>query len=221
MAWEDSDIRRSIQRYLEGTLDVDWTIRTQRRQVSDEDRPVAVVQTGQESVLRAREARTQGEVESLVPVTVTAYPAIPVAPDEPKEGDPPFDAIREADLAAARIKTQLKRLITAGLTVTTEPKAGETRQWAGPFRIPLYDYAGVPLTGENRGGPVDPHDVLWVQRESLQVNAIQDPEDDTRWTVVCEFRATVEEPGRVVPDAEGYPADHLEGTFHPPPPPGP
>jgi hypothetical protein len=216
MAWETTDIKRSIQRYLEGTLDEDWTIRTQRRQVSDEDRPVAVIQTGEESVLRAREARTQGEIESLVPVTITCYPAVPTAPDK-EDPDAPFDAIREADLAAARLVTQLRRLVAVGLTVTSEPEEDVIRQWAGPFRIPLYDYADVPLTGKDRGGPADPHDVLWVQRESLQVRPIQDPEDDSRYTVICEFRVTVEEPGRVVPDEEGYVADHIEGAFFPPP----
>lgn len=217
MAWEDTDIKRSIQRYLEGTLDEDWTIRTQRRQVSDEERPVAAVMTGQMSPLRAIEARTQAENESLVPVTITAYPAVPAAPPEEADPEEPFDAIREADLAAAKLKTQLHRLFTIGLTVTTEPSKDVIRHWAGPFRIPLYDYAGVPVTGPDRGGPEDPHDVLWVQRESLQVNALQDPEDDLRYTVIAEFRATVEEPGRIVPDEEGYVADHIQGAFYPPP----
>lgn len=212
MAWETTDIKRSIQRYLEGTLTDDWTIRTQRRQVSDEDRPVAVVDTGEESVLRARESRTQGEVESLVPVTISCYPPLPVAPED-EDPDAPFDAIREADLAAAQLATHLRRWMMIGLTV----KDKDGRHWAGPFRIPLYDYAAVPLTGKDRGGPVDPHDVLWVQRESLKVRPLQDPEDDLRWTVVCEFRVTVEEPGRVRGEEEGYEAERLTGRFFPPP----
>lgn len=218
MAWETTDIKRSIQRYLAETLDEDWTIRTQRRQVQDEDRPVAVIQTGQESVLRAREARTQGEVESLVPVTITCYPAVPTAPED-EDPDAPFDSVREAEHAATVLVTHLRRLITIGLTVTTDLEGGGKRHWAGPFRIPLYDYADVPLTGKDRGGPEDfePHDVLWVQRDSLQVRPIQDPEDDTRYTVVCEFRVTVEEPGRVPAADESYIADSIKGSFHPPP----
>ena len=210
MAWEDSDIKRSLQRYLGETLEEPWAIRTQRRQVADEDRPVAVIQTGQATVLRARESVPQGEVESLVPITITAYPPLPVAPEE-EDPEEPFDAIRLADLAAEQLKTHLRRLITIGLVVRDK----DGRDWAGPFRIPLWDYADVPLTGPDRGGPEDPHDVLFVQRESLQVRSIQDPEDDLKWSVVCEFRVTVEEPGRIPDPDEGYVADGVVGRFKP------
>lgn len=216
MAWEVTDIKRSIRRYLLLTLDDDWTVRLERREVADDARPVGVVQTGALSVLRARESIPQGEVESLLPITISFYPAVPVAPDKPKEGDPPFDVNRQADFAADALKSRLERLFLHGMTVTTDNEDGSKRHWAGPFRVPLWDYDGIPLTGPDRAGPEDPHDVLWVQRESLSVNAIQDPEDDTRYAVVAEFRVTVEEPGRIADPAEGYVVEGLTGRWLPP-----
>ena len=215
MAWESDDVARSIRRYLDPVLDDAWTIRLERREVADEDRPVAVVETGPESTLRAREAITQGEVESLMPITITLYP--PLGPDPAEEEDPPADPIRAARQAAAQLASGLNRWLAYGLTVTTDLEDGGKRHWAGPFRIPLYDYAGVPLTGPDRAGPKEPHDVLWVPRESVSVEPIQDTDDLRRWSVVCNFRVTVEAPGRERAEDEGYVAEGIEGSYAPPP----
>lgn len=208
MAWESNDVRRSIRRYLGLTLGDPWTLRIERRQVRDEERPVALVELGPESTLRAREALVQGEVEVGYPVTISAYPALP---DRAEDADPPPDPLREAEAAAEALKTRLSRWVSIGMTV----KEGG-QHWAGPFRLPLWDYAGVPLTGEKREGPKVPHDVLFVPRESLSVEAIQDAEDLRRWSVVADLRVTMEMPGRE--DQEGYVAERLEGSYVPPGP---
>jgi hypothetical protein len=213
--WTADDISRSLRRYLAAALPEEWTIRLEVREVRDEDRPVAVVELGAISSVRAREAITQGEVESLAPVTITAYPPLP---DEPKAGeDPATDPLREARQQAATIASGLERLLVYGLTVTTEPEEGQRVHWAGPFRIPLYDYADVPLSGPEREGPKEPHDVLWVPQESVSVEPIQDTEDRRRWSVAMDFRVSMEAPGRERAEDEGFLAEGIEGSFVPPP----
>ena len=207
--WTADDIARSIRRYLSLALPDPWTLRVERREVRDEERPVAVVEVGGLAPLRAREAITQGEVESAAPVTVTAYPPLPAE----EEG---VDPLRQARLEAHAIASGLGRWLTWGMTVTTKDEDGKTIHWASPFRIPLYDYAGVPLTGDERKGPEDPHDVMWVPRESIGIEPIADNEDLRRWSVACDFRVSIESPGRERNPDEGFMAEGIEGTFTPP-----
>ena len=209
MAWEPDDILRSIRRYVAMTLPTDdeadprWTLRTERREVKDEERPVGVVTDGPIATVRARTAQIQGNVEEAMPVTITLYPAVAEATT---------DSLRLSRLEASRLKAQLNQLLNTGLTVTTT-EDGQRRHWAGPFRIPLWDYADVPLTGPDKAGPEDPHDVLWVEEKSVSVNAIQDPDDARRWSVVANFRVSVERPGRVpAPDEMGK-VSGVEGSF--------
>lgn len=213
--YEANDVKRSIRKYLAALLDESWTVRIERREVRDEDRPVAVIELGQESIVRAREALTQGEVETAFPVTVSCYPPLP--PEAEPTADPPPDPIREAEAIAEGVKTLLVRWLMFGLTVRTEPTKGTKRNWAGPYRIPLYDFADTPLTGPNRELKDPPHDVLWVASENVSAEAIQDAEDLRRWSVVLDFRVTMEQPGRVPLADEGYVAEKLSGGFVPPP----
>jgi hypothetical protein len=99
-----------------------------------------------------------------------------------------------------------------GLTVRTT-EDGRVRNWAGPLVLPLWDYEGVPITGPEKAGPADPHDVLWIIQGSLSVNAIQDPDDPLRWTVVANFRVSVERPGRVAAPDEMMDVKELVGDF--------
>lgn len=207
MAWQPDDAVRSIRRYLSMTLaSPPWTLRVERREVKNEERPVGVVTDGPLVPLRSRSTLIQGQVEEGLPITISLYPEVV----DPKAK---ADAFRETRLEASKLKAQLSELINTGLTVTTEPKKGETRHWAGPFRIPLWDYEGVPVTGKEKAGPEDPHDVLWVDERSLSVQAIQDPEDPGRWSVIANFRVTIERPGRVPPPDEIADVKALEGHF--------
>lgn len=185
--WTDDDVLRSLQKYLSLLLEgPPWTIRGERREVRDEARPVAVIQLGEASITRARESLSQGEVEELFPVTVTAYPE--VGTDE-----------RAARRRAAEVRYLLRRWLLVGLEVS---HGG--RSYAGPFRAPLYDFSEVPLEGPGRAEVPPPHDVLWIARESVSTSALQDPDDAVRWTVVADFRLTMESPGRV--EGEDLPA---------------
>lgn len=191
MAWDSDDLSRSIRKYLSMTLDgPPWTIRVERREVRDDERPVAVIDVGPQLVTRARESVPQGEWEWVAPVTVTCYPK-------------PGKDQRQNAYDARALRTQLFRLITNGLNVT----GADGKRWSGPFRIPLWDYVDVPLSGAEKGTDEDPHDVAWVERESLTAEVIPDDDDPDRWTVVLEFRASVEAPGAVPvpPEGDGTP----------------
>lgn len=182
MAWDPDDVARSVRRYAALTLSDDWTLRVERREVTDDDRPVWVLDTGDLTALSGRTSLEQGNVENLLPVTLNAYPV--VAANE-----------RLARAGADAVRAQLYRLIANGVEVL----GADGRRKSAPFMVPLWDYAGVPLEGEDRAGPEFPVDVMEVQRESLAARKIQDPDDSRRFTVVCEFRLVIESPGSTVP----------------------
>ncbi|MGH2939448.1 MAG: hypothetical protein ACRDPE_15175 [Solirubrobacterales bacterium] len=202
MAWGTTDIARSIRRYLTLMWDKDsgWTTRIARRVVADDERPVAVILLGDAVVTSARRGRNQGNVTEAWPVTIYAYP--PIGEDE-----------QAATVAADAIRDQLRAMIVTGLA-PADPK--EKPSWlakAGPFVLPLWDYAGVPLEGPERGGPADPHDVIWVDESSLTAQNLEDPQDGKRRTVVLEFRISIERPGRIVP--EGPVVGSMPGQYKP------
>lgn len=182
-----------------------WTIRIERREVKDEERPVAVIVDGAAQTLRARSSLIQGNVEEGTPITISLYPeVIPAAAKA--------DAFRERRQEATKLKQQMIELLNTGLTVTSE-EDDRTRNWAGPLAIPLWDYAGVPLTGKEKAGPADPHDVMWVEEGSINVQAQQDIEDPGRWMVFANFRVTVERPGRVPSEDETMTVTKVVGHY--------
>ena len=182
--WEPVDVVRSIQRYLSLMLEgPPWTIRWRREEVRDDQLPVAVISMGDLIVIRARETfDPQGEVEYLAPVTISAYPEVAANP-------------KAAAAEAERVRGLLFRWVLHGLEV--RGPAPDYRHWAGPFRIPLWDFEGVPLEGPDKVGPDHPHDVLWVLPESVTVQTVQDPDDTKRYGVFLNVRVTIEEPGRI------------------------
>jgi len=197
----DTDLARSIRRYLSLMWDEDsgWEIRIARRVVADDERPVAVVLLGDRRPLSARTSRNQGNIVEELPVTVYAYPA--VGEDE-----------EAATVAAGEIKDLLLRVFEHGLSPDPEDEDQEP-PWiakAGPFNVPLWDYDGIGL---DEPGPDEPHDVIWVDVNSLSGQNLEDPQDGKRRTVVVEFRASVERPGRTV--QEGPPVAGLPGGFKP------
>jgi len=59
-----------------------------------------------------------------------------------------------------------------------------------PYRVPLYDYAGVGLNGGSEAR--FEHDYLRLV--DVQLNRVADDSDDNRTIVVCDFRATWHRP---------------------------
>jgi hypothetical protein len=193
MAWTEDDVVRSLRRYVAEMLD-DWVIRLQREEVRDDERPAAVIEAGVVSAPMARAAIDQGDVENVLPVTFTAYPSM--------EG-----SVRDAGKRARDLKQHLSDLITYGLDLGDD--AGG-RPLAGPFRIPLYDYADVALSGPDRAGPVEPGGRILVRDHSA--DDVQDPIDPKRWTVVLELRLAWYRPGRRGPVGEPLRDQPLIGT---------
>jgi hypothetical protein len=212
VAFQDDDILRSIRRYLAMTLGEDgtgdtgpWKIRLERREVKDEDRPVAVILAGAINTVRARTSLIQGGVEEAMPITISLYPRV-------MSGS--IEDVRNGRLEASKLKSQLNELLNTGLTITTEAD-GRTINWAGPLRLPLWDYAGVPIVGDEKGGPADPEAVMWVDSASLSVQGIQDPEDPVRWSVIGNFRISIERPGRTASKDDVRDIDRLVGVEKP------
>lgn len=193
--YEDGDILRSLQRYYSSLLGevsegVRWEWRRAREEVADDARPVAVLDMGAPRPTSARASIDQGNVVEMAPYTVTLYPAVL--------------EVKEATAAALSLSSLLRRALTDGIVM--EPPTyvngdGISRPIGGPFRVPLWDWTDVAITGtaEERTGPDAPHDHLWV--EDVSSEAIQDPMDAKRWTVVSDVRVSWERPGRIAPDA--------------------
>lgn len=196
MPWSEDSIARSIRRHLALAFDgPPWTLRVERREVANEDRPVAVVDVGDSRITRARESVDQGEVELLMPVTVSAYPVVEA---NPRVGR------READ----RVRALLRGVLLHGFR---GPTFEDGRPASGPFRVPLYDYSETPVEGAGRAGPEHPHDVIWIDPDSVEVSKVQDPDDPARFSVFAEFRVSVEAPGTVGP-SDGT-VSEVSGTY--------
>lgn len=202
--YSKDDLARSIARYLALMWDEDsgWEIRTAREVVADDARPVAVVLLGQKTVLSARTSRNQGQVMEAVPVTLYAYPLVGASE-------------LAARGAGDAIADELNDMVVFGLSPDDDEAKEEPTwpRWAGPFHVPIWDYAGVPLEGPDRAGPEDPYGTVEVDPDSLNVDNLEDPQDGKRRTVVCEFRVRIDRPGRTIP--EGPPVGSMPGTFKP------
>jgi len=180
----EDDVARSVRRYVAAMLGDAWHLDLERKEVVDDARPAGVIETGPVTTVGARTAIDQGNVTESMALTVTLYPALA----EP----------RTAGREARKLAQRLRLLVVSGAEGIVFQGG---RPASGPERIPLYDYANIPLVGTvaERRGPDFPHDVLWV--EDYSVRPIQDALDAERWTVALDCRVSWERPGRVPPEA--------------------
>lgn len=166
--------------------------------VPDDKRPmgnVIPVPGATSQTLFARATIPQGDVQRGQTFAITLYPTT--------TGD-----ARECRNRATLLAEALDDAVVSGVSYADVDPA-EEYSVSPPLRLPLWDYAGVPVTGASRAGPADP--VGWMEAEDISVQAIPDPEDDKRWTVVCTVRLTWWDGGRsrelptAPPDVESIP----------------
>lgn len=191
--YDVDDVIRSVRRYVAATLGEPWTISLARNEVADDDRPAALIELGALRAPNGRVSLQQGPVDHSLPITITCWP--PPAPD------------RYAAHVAHGLVSHLNNLVVHGLDLGVNENG---RPIAGPYRIPLYDYSGVPPV-EAVPGPEHPHDRLWV--ESHSAHAFQDQTDPRRWNVVLELTVSWEAPGRVPPGFDAPIAQSMPGRY--------
>lgn len=171
-----------------------WKVRLQRVRVSDDDRPTAVLEPGVLGTLFARTGTiNQGDVQKAQPFTIVCYPEL--------------GATAASSAEAAR---ELAGLLDAGFSHGLVTSDVPPLNIGAPFRVPIFDFAGVPIEGENRAGPPDSYMHANVD-EALNVRPIQDPADELRYTVVCNLRLTWWQGGRIPPVAPI--ATDMPGTY--------
>lgn len=194
MNYSADDRHRSIRDFVALVLGAPpWRVRTERQPVPDDQRPAAVVEeTGPatQGRLPARRSSPQGMVDRQGSYTLTAYPVL---------GETGADARLEAQTIA----TAIEQAILLGLV------DDDGTAWSGPEMIPVFDYAGVPVKGPDRAGPESGYG--WLAIEDYPVRAIVDPDDFTRYTVVCEMRVSWQQAGRAA--APGVPVGGMGGTW--------
>lgn len=195
-AGDPDDVHRSLRRYISQTLgSPPWKVRLQRTRVADDQRPVAIVESGPVATPQARAAVNQGDVQKQQTFTVVAYPSIG------------GDAESSSELAR-QVVTLLDAGISRGLVTDDVPPV----LIGAPFRIPVYDFAGVPITGPGRGGPTVPYMHANVDLTG-NVRPVQDALDELRYTVVMTLRLSWWAGGRIPPTAPI--AISAAGTFKP------
>lgn len=205
------DRHRSVRRFLMNALgSPPWTVRTERQPVTDDARPVAVVEAAPPVVTtRSRTSIPQGDIEKQQTFSLMLYPALGAT-------------AAEARMAAEGPAELLESAIAVGLVwdaddpqvIANERAVGELL--TAPEMLPVYDFAGVAVKGANRAGPADPYG--WLRAEDYPVRTIQDPDDPLRWTVACDLRVSWSEAGRDRPPAPLVSAAGFRGTgeFEPP-----
>lgn len=196
------DRHRSIRRFLMVVLgSPPWTIRTERERVEDDQRPAAVIEVAS-AVLPGRPARVsipQGNVEKQQTFSIACFPVLAAT-------------AAESRLEAERVADLLTQAVTLGLVDPPAPPLPQPWPWdTAPERLPVFDYAAVPVKGAARGGPQAPYGWMWA--EDYPVRPVQDPDDPLRWTVALDLRVSWEQAGRA--GHPGVPAseDGFGGRF--------
>lgn len=183
-AYSPEDVHRSLRRWCTLALDdvtdpgAEWVVELVRREVADQERPVAVVENAGPMIPKRAQRQSIGRLvghggmdrDLVQPWTLTAYPIT--------EG-----SARDCALRAERIAAKLFDAVSLGMTVD-----------GAPLRIALYEYEGLGFT---EADPEDPYDYLWV--DDFSGRAIPDSFDDRRFTVVLTLRLSWRAPGRAMP----------------------
>lgn len=183
---DPDDIYRSLRRYVSLVLrSPPWTVRLHRARVADDERPVAVLEPGLLGTPQAREGGfDQGDVQKSQTITVMMYPAV-----------------QDTASASAELARQITNLMDAGFSRGLVTDDVPPKNIGGPYRLPVYDFAGVPLEGEDRAGPDDPYMHARVLRAGFTVRAIQDPLDELRYSIAATIPLTWWMGGRIPPTA--------------------
>lgn len=224
--YTDEDIVRSVRRYVSLMLGQPWNIMLERQEVRDDARPAGLIEIGETHERFSRVAVPQGERTMFAPLTIALFPPVYVAPltNPPEPLNP-----RVTGRAARQLAARVRDLIAVGAAPAGDPQLfrANGRPACGPARMPLWDYQSV---APGTAGPQKPHDVLWA--EDWTVDAVQDPEDARRWSVMADVRVSWEatgavppvgvvvgrfkvKPPAVPPDPATKPADYLKGQATP------
>lgn len=183
---EPEDVLRSLRRYVAQTLgSPPWTVRIQRTRVLDDERPIAVVEEGGPlTTPRSRAGMVnQGDVQLMQSYAVMCYPAMA------------SDAA-DSRYEAGRVRSLLQAGFSRGLVTDDDPPVNIGAPWS----VPVYDFDGVPVSGEGRAGPADSYMYASVD-QTFNVRPVQDPLDELRFTVVANLRMTWWAGGRIPPAA--------------------
>lgn len=182
---DPEDVYRSLRRYVSLMLgSPPWTVRLQRSRVSDDERPVAVLEPGLLGTASSRAGMVnQGDVQKAQPFTVVCYPALGATA-----------------ALSAQIARELVVLLDAGFSRGLVTDDDPPVNIGAPWRTPVYDFAGVEIAGADRAGG----GVAYMHAnvaEGMSARAIQDPQDELRYTVVANLRLTWWAGGRIPPAA--------------------
>jgi hypothetical protein len=173
------DTWRSLKRLVAMAFPDPWQIHLEMAQFSDDLRPLIVIDTVGDLARSGVQPTNPGRQHVLAQTFVmTAYPPIL------------GDARLAREYATAVLQT-FDDLVTLGWVNDEGVDVG------GPIRLPIWDYAGVPVVGPDRGN--SDLDVEWVQIawvDSYAGRVIGDPQDDLRWTVPYTLRLSWDAAGR-------------------------
>jgi hypothetical protein len=179
---DPTDVLRSCRRYVSLILgSPPWTVRVGRVRADDDQRPVAVVDASSPLTTLFSRAGTfsQGDVRKGRTLTVVCYPTL---------GQTAQESAMIAEELAALLNDGFERGL---VTADTPPK-----NIGAPWRLPLYDFAGVPMTGAERAGPTEPYAYANVTDTGFNVRPIQDAMDELRYTVAATVPLTWWRAGR-------------------------
>lgn len=184
------DRQRSLRRFVIETLgSPPWVVRLQREVVKEEQRPAAVIEPTSGVLpgdIPSRTTVPQGDIDLMQSFALAFYPAL-------ADG-------RGADLSPAAAAQQARVIaerLTQSLMIGLVLDDGS--RWSYPWRLPLFDFDGVPIEGRARAGTDEPY--AWMNVAEAPVRAIPDPVDPLRWTIVSDLRMTWRQGGALAPEA--------------------